>query len=190
MMRGVLAALCLMVLGACASLTQEECRAGDWASIGQTDGAEGRVADTQFARHVKACEKAGVTPDQARWQDGYARGLQTYCTPDTGLREGLAGRRYRDVCPAAAEARFLQGYDLGLADHDARARVEALRREISDLQASNRRILATLSEDTDTPLRWEMLNNQAEILRLQLELGFAQAEVARSARAVAAFRAR
>lgn len=189
-MRGVLAAMCLILLGGCASLTEEECRAGDWASIGQSDGAEGRAADAQFARHVKACEKVAVTPDKASWQDGYARGLQTYCTPLTGLREGLAGRRYRDVCQAAVEAAFLQGFDLGTADNKARAKVEDLRREISALQASNRRLTGLLSKDADTPLRLELSNNQTEILRLQLELGFAQAEAARSARAVAAFRAR
>lgn len=179
----------LALLAGCASLSEEECLSGDWAGIGQRDGAAGRVAETQFARHVKACEAAGVTPQRSAWQAGYAQGLQSYCTPSSGLDAGLAGRSYRNVCPATSESGFLRGFEIGTADHKARAEVSGIQRKIARLQARNREIIGVIGDDGETDLRLELSNNRSEILRLQLELGFARAEAARTRRAVAAFRA-
>ncbi|WP_296642352.1 DUF2799 domain-containing protein [Roseinatronobacter sp.] len=188
-MRCLAAIAAFLVLTGCASLTQEECLTGDWGGIGQRDGAAGRVADTQFARHVKACADAGITPDRAAWQRGYARGLQNYCTPLSGLNEGVEGRRYRNVCPAATESAFLRGFQIGLDDHKAREDVRRVQLEIARLRARNNEILSLLATDDDPALRSELQSNQSELLRLQLELGFARAEAARARRAVAEFRA-
>jgi hypothetical protein len=178
-----------LFLSGCASLSEEECLSGDWGGIGQRDGAAGQVAEAQFARHVKACEKAGVTPQRTAWQRGYDQGLQSYCTPAKGLDEGLAGRSYRNVCPAASEAAFLRGYRIGESDYDARQELRRIDSEITRLEARNAQILVALAEDATPALRQELRSNQSELLRLQLELGFARAEAARSRRAVADFRA-
>lgn len=179
----------LAVVTGCASLSEEQCLSGDWAGIGQSDGAAGLVAEAQFARHVKACADAGITPDRAAWQSGYARGLQSYCTPQKGLDEGLAGRRYRNLCPPASEPGFLRGYRIGADDHAARQEVRKLESDIARLTSRNSQIMAALPAGNDATLRTELRNNRAEILRLQLELGFARAEAARSRRAVSEFRA-
>lgn len=178
-----------LVLSGCASLSEEECLSGDWGGIGLRDGAAGLVAEAQFARHVKACEKAGVTPQRAAWQQGYAQGLQRYCTPAKGLDEGLAGRSYRNVCPDASETAFLRGYRVGERDHAARQEVRRIETEIARLQSRNVQITGLLATQDNPALRLELRNNQSEILRLQLELGFARAEAARTRRAVAEFRA-
>jgi hypothetical protein len=179
----------VLLLAGCATLSEEECLTGDWTGIGQRDGAAGQVADAQFARHVKACEKAGITPQRAAWQQGYAQGLQSYCTPAKGLDEGLAGRSYRNVCPAGSEAAFLRGYRVGEADYDAREEVRRVEGEISRLEARNAQLRATLATQGDPVLRQELRANESELLRLQLELGFARAEASRTRRAVAEFRA-
>jgi len=179
----------VLVLSGCASLSEEECLSGDWGGIGLRDGASGQVAEGQFARHVKACEKAGVAPDRASWQAGYARGLQSYCTPTKGLDEGLAGRSYRNVCPAGSEAGFLRGYRIGKSDHDAHQEVRRIESEISQVQSRIAQITGQLATQDNPALQLELRNNQSEILRLQLDLGFARALAARTRRAVAEFRA-
>lgn len=179
----------MLLLAGCTTLSEEECLSGDWRGIGTRDGAAGQVADVQFARHVKACEKAGITPQRAAWQQGYAQGLQSYCTPAKGLDEGLSGRSYRNVCPAGSEAAFLRGYSIGEADHAAREEVRRVEGEISRLEARNAQIRAALATQGDPALRQELRSNEAVLLRLQLELGFARAEASRTRRAVAEFRA-
>lgn len=178
-----LALAALALLSACASVSREECLAGDWVSIGQRDGAAGRVGATQFERHQTACAKVDVTPDRSAWAQGYEAGLRQYCTPLVGLREGDAGNRYRDVCPAASEPGFLRGHELGLAAHRQRQRISEIGREISELSRRN----ALLAEEEESRREWHA--NQSEILSLRLDLSFARAELARIEREIRAFRA-
>lgn len=178
-----LALAALFLISACASVSREECLAGDWVSIGQRDGAAGRVGAAQFDRHVTACAKVDVTPDRASWAQGYAAGLQQYCTPLSGLREGEAGNRYRDVCPATTEARFLRGHDLGLAAWRQRQRISEIEREISELTRRNSAILG----QEDARAEWQA--NQSQILSLRLDLSLARAELSRIEREIRAFRA-
>ncbi|MBN2759075.1 MAG: DUF2799 domain-containing protein [Rhodobacteraceae bacterium] len=179
----------MLLLAGCATLSEEDCLTGDWAGIGQRDGASGQVAAAQFARHVKACEKAGVIPDRAAWQRGYAQGLQGYCTPIRGLDEALAGRAYRNVCPTDAEAGFLRGYRIGEADEQARQEVRKIESEIAQLRSRNAQLSAALAATPDPGLSQELRSNEVEILRLQLDLGFARLDASRTRRAVAEFRA-
>lgn len=188
-MKPRLAALCLALLTGCASLSEDECLSGDWAGIGQRDGASGQVAEAQLARHVKACEKVGVTPARAAWQIGYAQGLRSYCTPSKGLDEGLSGRSYRNVCPAETQSAFLRGFRIGTDDFKARQEVNRLQNKIRRLQARNTQILVVLAEKDDPALRTELQGNRFDLLRLQLELGFARADAARTRIAVRDFRA-
>lgn len=176
----------LIWLSACASVTPEECVAGDWQMIGARDGAAGRVAATQFDRHVNACRRVGVNPDRARWEAGYALGLESYCTPRRGLSEGEAGRVYRDICPAALESGFLRGYELGLSAHRERQRIQELERELRSLQRENT-ALASAAQEQDTLLKWRA--NQSEIMFLRLQIGIARTALSGIEREIRAFRA-
>ncbi|MCC5957457.1 MAG: DUF2799 domain-containing protein [Natronohydrobacter sp.] len=178
-----LALAALTLLSACASVSREECLAGDWVSIGQRDGAAGRVGSAQFERHVTACAKVDVTPDRTAWAQGYEVGLRQYCTPLSGLREGEAGHSYRNVCPAATEAGFLRGHDLGLAAYRQRQRISEIEREISELTRRN----AAIAGKEEQLAEWQA--NQSQILSLRLDLGFARAELSRIEREIRAFRA-
>ena len=174
----------VMVLGSCASVSKEECLAGDWAGIGMRDGIAGRVAEAQFARHIDACAKLAITPDRAAWMRGYQAGLAQYCTPASGLREGLAGRRYGQVCPNPAA--FLEAYDLGRSVHDQRQVVEQIDREISALNTR----AAALSTATDPALIAERAALLREARHLELMRLTEQARLWQAERAVATYRAR
>ncbi|WP_296478528.1 DUF2799 domain-containing protein [Roseinatronobacter sp.] len=182
--------LILATLSGCASISREDCLEGDWAAIGERDGETGRASEAQFARHVTACAKVEVTPERTLWEQGYARGLVTYCTPQTGLREGEAGRPYRNVCPVATEARFLQGYELGLSAHRQRARIQEIGREIAQLQGLGSFLpRENLSEAEAAAAQRERQANQSEIMLLRLDQSLARAQLLRIEREIRAFRA-
>jgi hypothetical protein len=183
-MRWIILLVAVFALGSCASISKEECLAGDWAGIGARDGAAGQVADAQFSRHIDACAKVAVTPDRAAWTRGYQAGLAQYCTPASGLREGLAGRRYGQVCPNPAG--FLEAYDIGRSAYDQRQVVDGIDREISALQS---RAFA-LAAATDPALIAERAASAREIRHLELMRLTEQARLWQAERAVATYRAR
>jgi hypothetical protein len=170
-----------LALAGCASVTKEECETGDWVAIGTRDGAAGRVADTQFARHVQACGRAGITPDRTTWEQGYRAGLVRYCTPLSGLREGEAGRPYRGVCPPDTEAGFENGHSLGLRAYRARSEITRLE---ADLANSRSRVANALTKGDSTAAALA----QADAQRDSFDLGFARATLRQIEREIAAFR--
>ncbi len=183
-MRALTLILCLGLAG-CATVSREECLAGDWTAIGARDGAEGREATAIFARHTRACARVDVTPDRTAWQAGYDAGLRQFCTPLGGLRAGEAGRPDRGLCPAGAQSGFQTGHALGFSAHRQRARIDDINREISNLRVRNRQ-LASAEGDT-LPREWHL--NQSELLSLRLDLTLARNELARIEREIRAFRA-
>lgn len=126
-----LAALAIMALalGGCASLSEKECRAGDWYAIGQRDGAAGRTED-YVGEHSAACQQFGVTPDHDRWLAGREKGLERFCTARNGYSVGSVGGRYDGVCFAGAEIEFRRGYDLGLRINQLRGQLDRIDNDI------------------------------------------------------------
>lgn len=180
----------LMLLSGCASLSQDACLEGDWAAIGARDGADGRVAETQFARHIAACARIDITPDRAPWERGYTQGLQSYCTPLSGLREGEAGRPYRNVCPAETQSRFMHGHDLGQSAYRQRAYIQDIAHEIAQLQRDTMTLSGNTATDADAiAAQKQRQANQNEILMLRLQESLARAELLRIEREIRAFRA-
>lgn len=126
-------ATCGLLAGSCASLSEDQCLAGDWAGIGYSDGSNG-YGSGRFGDHVKACEKHGVMPDQATWMTGRARGLTVYCQPGRGFQVGRSGGSYGGVCPASLEGPFLGGYSDGRLVWDAQQRYDRAQSEINDAE--------------------------------------------------------
>jgi hypothetical protein len=96
----------------CASLSEDQCRQGDWADIGQADGYAG-YAMTRLQDHAKACGKLGITPDAAAYSRGRQVGLRGYCTAPNGFNEGRLGNSYAGVCPPNLAPAFMAAYDDG-----------------------------------------------------------------------------
>jgi len=134
---------CLVALSACASLSEDECRAGAWGDIGFADGAEGRGTD-HIEKHRKACAEFGILPDQSDWLAGRTRGLSVYCTPAKAYAVGRSGRRIAPYCTAAALAAMEPAWDHG-------RQYWRIRSEIDDLERERRQIRADLSDLADTP---------------------------------------
>ncbi len=132
--------LVLGVLSSCQSMTKEECQIADWQVIGQNDGEAGFDPQDRFSRHVKACTRIGIAPDQTMWRQGYDRGLVNYCTPLSGLAAGQAGKGYANVCPPETSQGFLRGYNLGHASYSKEREINSKQNSISSLRAEISRL--------------------------------------------------
>lgn len=135
-MRSFTAACAALILVAgCATLTEDECRQGNWQEIGQRDGANGRTAD-HVSRHFKACEKTGIKPDISLWEKGRQQGLPMYCTPARAYREGRDGHDLSPVCPAADLRALAAANEKGQQYHRIGEEISDLRSEINEVETA------------------------------------------------------
>ena len=141
-MRALMPLGLLAFLGACASLTPEQCQTGDWRGIGYNDGVNGRL-ESYISRHFDACEKVGIVPDAAAWLAGRAQGLPLYCTPQNAYSVGRGGSDLSPVCPASQQHTLFQSWDWG---HE----YYLITREIRDLEDEEREIRHRIASEFST----------------------------------------
>lgn len=125
----------LLVLSACASISEEECLAADWYSLGVEDGAKGYPL-SRIGNYRKDCAEVGVAPDAEQYNQGRLVGLEQFCTYDRGYSEGKRGASNRKVCPPGQlEADFTEGYNAGHYVYDINRQIRGLERELSDVRS-------------------------------------------------------
>lgn len=125
-----LAALTLGTLSGCASLSESQCVASDWHTVGYSDGASGQDS-SRLLKHQDACVKHGVTPDREAYMVGWNEGVVRYCTPENGFQQGQRGAQYHNVCPGDLEPDFHQAYLSGRELYLAQSEVSQLERSIA-----------------------------------------------------------
>jgi hypothetical protein len=139
--------IAMLALAGCATLSEQECRSGDWDAVGREDGAAGAKAD-QFERHRKACARHAIEPQEAAWRAGYARGLEEFCTPKGGYLAGRDGRGHKELCVGKPqETAFLQALRRGREIDALRKDLDELRRRARDLEVA---VLSGEYNDYDT----------------------------------------
>lgn len=131
-LRYTLAPGLLAVLAACASLTEAECRDGDWQGIGLADGAEGR-GEGRLEAHRRACADAGVVPDAAEWRAGREAGLRLYCRPAKAYAVAREGRSLAEGCTAAELAALAPAYERGQDYWRIELEIDRLRGDIREI---------------------------------------------------------
>jgi hypothetical protein len=155
-------------LCACASLSEKQCRSGDWTSIGRDDGAHGLAAN-EFDKHREACKPYGKEPDAKAYEAGRAQGLKTYCTQAGAYVSARRGLGYNGVCANRSEGLFLEAFRAGQHVNTQMREVRDLRRDIDELQ------IAAMSEDHSDAERTQMrfraqdLNQRLRIREWDLE---------------------
>jgi hypothetical protein len=100
------------LLSGCAGMSEQECFATDWVSVGFEDGVAGRTAGA-IGNYRAACSRYGVTPNLDAYRMGHAEGVDVYCRAGRGFEVGRSGSRYQGVCPASSESAFLEAYNKG-----------------------------------------------------------------------------
>lgn len=122
-----------LVISACTSLSQDECRKGNWFEIGQIDGTKGRVLSA-FKDQVKACNSYSSKPDIRLYKDGRTFGLARYCTSSSGFKAGRFSRTYQNVCPSESQGEFIKGYRLGTQLDQAESKLSDVTRNIAEIE--------------------------------------------------------
>jgi len=173
--------LACLVLASCQTMSKEECAVADWRVIGEQDGAAGYSPQDRFARHVKACTKAGVAADQTAWYQGYQQGLPRYCTPLNGLSVGSQGKSYANVCPVNLEAGFREGYDLGRIHYEKKREINSLESRIRSLEHSIREDEKLLSAGTEDRRAVERRidDNRRDIRDMDRDIGRMESDLRR-----------
>jgi hypothetical protein len=115
-------------------MSERECLATDWRTVGYEDGVNGYAGD-RIARYRNACGEYGVTPNLAEYQAGREQGLREFCKPANGFRVGARGAGYSGVCPADLDPSFVDAYQSGRQLYVLRSRVGSAQSELQSMRA-------------------------------------------------------
>ncbi len=161
--RALLAAGLIAVLAApgCASMSEQDCRAGDWEAVGRADGERGARGNA-IERHQKACARHEVAVSEDAWRAGYAKGLEAFCSPKGGYAAARNGQLHHDVCFGfEQEPKFLEAFGHGKDVHRLLSEVREIRRLKRDFD------MAALSGDYND---YEMDDMRRRAATLESEL--------------------
>lgn len=122
-----------VLLSSCATMSEDQCMAGDWGGQGLKDGAEGLLM-SRLEDHAKACAKVGVVPDERAYFSAREDGLRRYCTVEGGFEFGRRGSEYRGVCPAELEESFLPAYRDGQIVYTAESALSTAESNVSSAE--------------------------------------------------------
>lgn len=131
-MRRVLLVVGALTLAACASkpsVSEFQCKAGDWESIGYRDGISG-IESTQILTHQEACGEFGIVPDRNRYLAGWESGVREYCTFDNGFNLGERGGRKNSLCKGELQEPFATGFEDGRKLYLARREVDRITNQL------------------------------------------------------------
>lgn len=159
-MRNCLLIAPLLLIAACATLSEDQCRAGDWYAIGKNDGADGRKLNF-VEQHAEACGEFGIDPDRKTWARGRADGLPLYCTPANAFDVGRGGKILSDVCPTRDLATLQRANEQGL-------RLNRIELEIREIEGDIRSINSELARLPATDPSRGALISERSFLRLDL----------------------
>ena len=164
----------LAVLAACATtVSEKDCRAVDWHSLGQADGAKGD-ASAQFGTHMPDCNRYGIAEDAKAYRAGREQGLLQFCNIENALNYGISGAPYKQVCPGADGERFTQLYNRGFALYTVKDDMKA----VQDRENAER---AAEKDLKDPELQRQLQEN---VSYLEREKQFIQRQYELSVRAV------
>lgn len=162
----------LIALGACETLTPEECRSADWYQIGLADGAEGRGTD-RLELHRRACAEVRVSPDAAAWLRGRTDGLRLYCTPAKAYEVGRRGGAIAPGCTAEELVAMRPAHRWGETWWQIGLEIAEVERDIAAAERELRRLPPEAAAERARLLR--------EIGRLETRLMFLRADQRRYA---------
>ena len=157
----------LIWLCGCSTLSEQQCRLGDWYGLGYQDGQAGRTRARLGAYH-EDCAEFGITPDLTRWQEGYAKGLEYYCIPELAYAKGKQGETYQGVCPN--DASFRQQFERGHQEYQLQQDLEELDDELDRLAGERDELWRHYRHSDDPHERHELRHRLDQLQWHEMEL--------------------
>ncbi len=162
----------VLLLVSCASISEQDCQAGNWADIGYKDGVKGK-SRAKIADYVQTCSEYGAEVDRQTYLESYETGLTYYCTYDNGFERGRNGSSYNTVCDGPDNtmraADFRAGYDAGYGEYELRQRFTRYETDIDDLQAELQDVKDRLGDPALAADEKKRLHKKKKRLRDELE---------------------
>lgn len=162
-----------LVLSGCKTMSQEECQSASWEVIGYEDGVVGKPS-SYLEQHQNTCNKFKIKPDLQAYLQGHAKGLNRYCTYESGMHVARQGNQYNSVCSANVFREFKRGFEQGkhissLADRiqQTRIKVGAQSERLVEIDSQTTLKLQQLAEETTVTKQSKLI--QAEIDKLKAE---------------------
>jgi hypothetical protein len=128
-----------ILLAGCATVSREQCEAGDWPEIGKAHALQGFPA-SRLEKVVEDCGRHSISVDTDAYMQGWGMGVRAYCTPRRGFDDGRSGNRPSFSCPADLAVDYDDARRLGdrlkQAEDDvslSESSLERSRREVDDL---------------------------------------------------------
>ncbi len=166
--------LLALVLAGCATLSEQECQAGDWRSIGRADGANGRPL-SYLGRHNDACADYGVAVNRELYEAGREEGLRSYCRLGRAECEGREGSPNHHVCAGRMGVSFDRVYDAARQVHEAEQDVDVARARLDGL--IDRIDDPDLTDEQRSRLRREILSLRLDMDLLRLDVRRAERDL-------------
>jgi len=124
----------LLLIGACDPISEDQCRAGDWAGIGLSDGTNGRPASL-LNEYTEICSALGVAPERSIYLQARQQGLQSYCAPQSAYDIGRRGGSINAVCTAEQMSAMAPAFNHGESYYEIAQIIDELSKEIDNLKA-------------------------------------------------------
>jgi Protein of unknown function (DUF2799) len=161
----------------CASVSEHQCVAGDWHTLGYRDGSQG-LDPSRLLAHQEACGEHGIAPDRDAYVEGWNDGVNRFCAPENGFELGSAGATYRNVCPPALSSDFHAAYYAGRQLFLAESEIAELEDLLIQRSAEQTRVsseLTTIEEhliraDATADDRFQWLVEAKALVREQRDL--------------------
>ena len=153
-----------MLLGSCATMSEDQCLAGAWGEVGYADGQAGYPM-SRLDAHAEACAKYGVVPELSVYQSARADGLMQYCTEARGFQVGRQGEAYNGVCTPSQEAQFLPAYHDGQIVHAANAAVGTARSNVDGLASRMNELDDKISAKQDEARQPQLTDEERDAIR-------------------------
>ncbi|MFT5706714.1 MAG: hypothetical protein ACI9ES_001001 [Oceanospirillaceae bacterium] len=128
-----LLSIVLLLLAGCATLNQAQCVSANWYDLGFDNALDGHKSSF-VAEHTQACQEYAITPDFEAYKEGWLQAIETFCSPQSGWRYGMAGHYYRNTCSTLDDRPFLDAYRMGRKLYDKKVEIRSLKSEIRSLR--------------------------------------------------------
>lgn len=156
-----------LALGACTTLTTDQCQSVDWEKLGYEDGIRGQIgSDRTFHKYKSDCEKLKVTVNEELYNQGHEKGLKYLCTPVGALKAGRSGYDYNRVCDPSFQEKFDENFFRGRKEY----LTNSLAEKKSSIEKLGSKIQSEKDEKQQDELKDQKKKLEKEVKDLQVEL--------------------